>query len=274
MDRGPYSIECIHIINKVNVVFGWKVVTLFGNHEIVNMAGSAYRREFIKIDDLGGYPDLASRIRAVQPEGHFFPAMTSSFIAMARLAGPDRASSTLFVHGGVDINWINRRIQSTVRGSALVKRINDLFSHLVTSVEGLNDLEDTKLPTGFPRRPQEYYGYSPVWSRRLASDSEYIICGAELDELLDRFDVARIIVGHTPQMDRKFKSRCGGNIILADIAMSEWMKRGVGRYPVALVMTMDPTKPDKRQSLVPYAYTKRWWRSDYTIQEVGFHDPF
>ena len=271
MDRGPFSIECIRIINLVTEVLGWNVVALFGNHELMNMAGTAGRARYIKVDDMGGFSNRTDRINAVQPGGVFYSTMTGSFIAMARLGGSDAASSTLFVHGGLDMKWLKRKVLIEIseggclglQGPEVVECVNRIFSRLVVNKEGVADLEDNGLQIEVFKRLEEEihdrpylharfelemrmkYGNNPMWSRTLAekfTEMGYIGCGDSLETLLELFQVSRIIVGHTPQYDREVKSRCGGKIILADIAMSKWIARdGAPRYPVALII--NPTAP-------------------------------
>ena len=298
MDRGPMSLECLEIMNLVHDMLGWRVVSLFGNHEIMNMAGTA--DGLIAEDDTGGFETVEDRIGAVQPGGVLYSTMTDSFIAMARLAGSDAASSTPFVHGGVDIEWLRRRIFSntgycaeTLGGLKLVGCVNAEFSRLVSTKEGLDELEDEQLRKDLVAEKLQgreaeslthaemerlqsyidytmaiYYGNSPVWSRRLAEetrDEGFIACGEKLNQLLEMFEVARIVVGHTPQYDRVPKHRCGGKIILTDIAMSKWMMLdGAPRKPAAYIMDTQSPPTDPLLPFKPYTY------NDGTIQEMAF----
>ena len=294
MDRGPSSLECIRIIAAVHDMLGWRVVSLYGNHEIMNMAGTAHPNGYISSDDLGGFTNKETRIAGVQPGGRFFPRMTRSFVAMARLAGPDRGSSTLFVHGGVDMKWLERRIPGHVRGSALVKLVNTAFTNSVFSKKDLDDLEDTELRriteeyvrshSRHPTRSEQvdalmmkiektfagHYGNNPVWSRSLAEPTiaeGFIGCGRDLDALLALFEVDRIIVGHTPQYDRLIKHRCGGKIILADIAMSQWVE-GDHRQPAAFIMDTQLPQNMKLLPFEPFTYDKVG--SSNSIRKLAF----
>ena len=289
VDRGPFSIECIRIIQSVPTVLGWTVRTLYGNHELFNMAGeggvrvprvvgdAAVKGE-IHIEDLGGFPNMGARLNAMLPQGalpfsddgltrldggpalsepgQYNKLLTNSFVAMVRLAGPDgdQSTCTLFVHGGVDKAWLVEKelLKEGLRGDDLVHRVNEYFKSMVRTPEGTLDLLQT-------------YG-SPIWSRQLAHVSPLIRGDTstlkpvlqckrsseamlplddpteDMNDILNLFQVGRIIVGHTPQADRRMKGRCGGKVILADIAMSKWMTRkesGI-RKPVAVLLETVP----------------------------------
>ena len=190
----------------------------------------------------------------------------------------------------MDKAWLvgNELLQHGDRGDALVSRINAHFAKAVQTVKGTLKLLDT-------------YG-SPIWSRQLAEafphttdassrDKPILRCPPagegesphralddlteDLSDLLELFQVGRIIVGHTPQHDRKIKSRCGGKIILADIAMSEWMARhGAPRYPVALIMdTTSVSAEGARQTHPPIrAFTYNGANLVDSIRELPIYD--
>ena len=256
MDRGPKSIECFGVMQEIEWVFGWKTVALFGNHEILNMVGMA--GQFRHRQDLGGFPSVSERVQAVHPGEPIHAAMIALQIGMVRLAGiPDddgRHTSTLFVHGGIDLAWLTRHDLHSegVSGSALVHRVNQYLRTAVLTYPSARGLAAEEK--------------SPIWTRQLAGDDEhnmFIGCGQDPDDpagplnmLLTLFDVSRIVVGHTPQLDNEFKQRCGGKIILADIAMSRWIGCGayggtmLAGFPAALFMAMDPTH--RLESITPY----------------------
>ena len=158
--------------------------------------------------------------------------LRATYLGMARLHSGDREiagstnPNTLFVHGGVDLEWLRDRslpgsvldINRYTRGSVLTKRAMADFVK----------------------------GESILWTRILATNSEDDVCGALIDEILAHFKVARIIVGHTPQEDYLAKTRCGGKIILTDVMMSRWMTNAshpeddmTGGRPVAVIMKMN-----------------------------------
>ena len=265
MDRGPNSIECFRVMQNVERVFGWKTLSLYGNHEAMNMAGET--AGYINPRDLGGFTSLIARLTAVKPGGPIHKEMNALHIGMVRLTGiPDdesgKQTSTLFVHGGVEMGWLRARglLSGGLTGSALVHEINLRVRAAASTLGGITDL---LLPPGNPMPLDNL-----LWTRRLAGvkdkDQEFIGCGdhddpdAPLNRILSLFEVSRIVVGHTPQFDHEFKERCGGRIILADIAMSQWItwvpqyQRISAGFPAALFMTMDPSS-HRLDSIVPFA---------------------
>ena len=240
MDRGPYSLECVRIMKNIESVFGWKSLALFGNHEIMNFAGTA--GGYVNEEDLGGFTTIEERLEAVQPGGAAFNEIAENLLAMVRLAGPDPLANTLFIHGGVTIDWLYHvglwtREDANLRGSALVERVNRYFAERLLTSDTVRDLD---------RDPQ-----SPVWTRYMAGQPALTFIGCEsVQQLLDRFEVSRIILGHTPQVDHVAKSRCGGKIILADVAMSEWIG-DERKFPSAMMMSLN--SEHAFTSLIPYS---------------------
>ena len=246
MDHGPDSFKCIRIMSLVSAYFAWTVRALYGDHELMNMAGTASVHGFINAEDLGGFETMKDRVAAVQPGGVFYRAMIESFVTMVRLAGSDAASSTLFVRGGVDMKWLDKvaMLHDRFTGRALVEQVNAYVHERVLSQEKLIRME---------RSNQN----DPIRSVHLAESSDgtpQLPCD-EVAELLRRFEVSRIIIGHTPQMDHVAKPRCDGSIILADTAMSRWVSTTGVRSPTALLFhSGQPTSGP----ISSYRYTGRY----------------
>ena len=248
MDRGPKSIECFRVMQNVARVFGWKTVSLYGNHEVMNMNGEYYR--YIRDDDIGGYPNLEARKNAVKPGGEIHQQLVGSYLGMVRLVGPVSDTmgntNTLFVHGGVTMQWLRGKnmLVDGSRGGALVRRVNAYFREFASTPRGVYQLETDRA--------------NPVWTRRLAYPFErFVGCGQELTELLEVFEVSRIIVGHTPQDDYTNKQLCDGKIILADVKMSGWIdwRKGssdliVEGHPALILMSMD--SEHRLDAIVPH----------------------
>ncbi|HVS66636.1 MAG TPA: metallophosphoesterase [Thermoanaerobaculia bacterium] len=74
---------------------------------------------------------------------------------------------------------------------------------------------------------------SPVWFRGYARGLADDETEALVDEVLGRFGVARVAVGHTPQSDARIGSRFDGKVALIDTGMLRRVYRG---QPVALVI--------------------------------------
>lgn len=201
IDRGPYGSECLMIASVVGDVLGWEVVQLYGNHEIMGFLGKG--QEYAHPRDFGGF---AERKTALGIGSEIFLSMTEYFIGVAVLRGASSVSNvnTLFVHGGVDLDWL--QTIAGYSGNAAV--INARIQELVATRKGLTELD---------------WMDSILWSRDLAKAPEEFVCETLVNEILAYFHVARIVLGHTPQESGRVKSRCDGKIILADVKMSRWM---------------------------------------------------
>ena len=223
VDRGPYGMYCMQLMQMVPQVLGWDLVQLYGNHEILNLLDRA--TEYVHPIEWAMFPDRRAQYTL---GGGIHWILKTRFTSMARLTTSNNGNAgTLFVHGGVDMDWF-----SDVHGtdSTDVDTINFII-HQSMWLDDETDLMNTM--------------DSIVWTRFLANAPEHEAC-ALVDSLLSSFQVARIIVGHTPQSDQLVKTRCGGKIVLADVMMSRWMtemnvdeQARVGGRPMALVLGIE-----------------------------------
>ena len=235
VDRGPYSLRCISIMEVAGSVLGWSVITLYGNHEMMSILGTnskyVHPRESIVA---GGSVAARNAMFAIGQPLH--TRMTSQMVGLARLSiGPsgrwipdhhERSPATLFVHGGIDLEWMARMAED-----GDVNAVNGRLYAAAFTVPSLWDWN----------RPR-----SPFWIRDYEFATDSNLCGYDLSRVLRKFKVGRIVVGHMPQEGGVVRSRCQGRIILTDVKMSRWMDtRDVdegtseGGRPVAVIMRMD-----------------------------------
>jgi len=200
----------------------------------------------------------ANRNDAFSPTGSdnfLYRDLMSNSIGMARLSTDDRIGgtqnpNTLFVHAGIDLHWMSAYMKSEATN---MKGINAEFKRFMMTPQGREILSEDG---------------SFLWTRVLATADENIACPLA-EQVGMKFQVARIIVGHSPQADRKVKTRCHGMIILADAVMSKYMDPTNPRYPegngVVVVMTLNGEKltsidavyTDHRESIMFQPMTKR-----------------
>ena len=235
VDRGPYSHDCVRTISAIPRIIGWPVIALYGNHEIMTFLEIS--GEFVHPNDtvrMGG-PD--ERKAAFRPGGSMYESIAGKFLHVARLVSDRtpvadwwhfRNPATLFVHGGVDMQWMAKEL-----GTSDVNVLNLIAQSAVLDGEE-SDLKTLNEDDSF------------VWSRVLAKGNERLVCEFIIDPILRHFKVGRVVLGHTPQLDKRAKTRCGGKIILTDVLMSRWMtsmvvdeKSGKGGRPVAIVLKVD-----------------------------------
>ncbi|GFR48398.1 hypothetical protein Agub_g10292, partial [Astrephomene gubernaculifera] len=62
-------------------------------------------------------------------------------------------------------------------------------------------------------------GEGAVWSRRYERAAPQQVC-SEVAEVAARLRVARVVVGHSVQRGGRVSSRCGGQLVMADVGIS------------------------------------------------------
>jgi len=230
------------VIKSIERVIGWRTVHLYGNHELLNHLGLADRYIHPREDEF-----YSKFLRAPTGDGRavrgamfslggpMWNEITETGLLMVRLGGDASRSfddrsipsldspATLFVHGGLDINYISRRFGSHLSSSTLESPTN-LVNELNTLVKKIFTSDPVDLPPSLQPDTLNLFD-SPLWSRDLAELRPEYVCRKLLPSILEKFQVARIVLGHTPQMDLKMKSLCGSRLLLVDAAMSKWIRK-------------------------------------------------
>jgi hypothetical protein len=252
VDRGPYSVECIFAMAVIPAIIGWKTVQLYGNHELWNLEQYfeyVHHRDGDLFELLS--PNNAASFRQeafTSPNGMIYKHLISQFLGLGVLhASPstqykDRSEDprTLFLHGGIDLEWLGDVAPNAQSFDEINTKVTDLIRR---SAEG--ELTHIDEPV------------SILWNRVLAQAPEPEVC-TTADLILQHFQVARIVIGHTPQDDMKVKTRCKGAIILADVRMSRWMISDFHEgelssgQPIAIIMTIDPSNEQLQSIDVHY----------------------
>jgi hypothetical protein len=224
LDRGPNGMESLCILAGIEKVIGWKTVQLYGNHEILNFVNLADR--YVGEKEKKRFELLSlDRSALFATGGTIRSFITDRSVGMVRLVAPGNAG-TLFVHAGVDLAWLEQNL-GIYDGD--VEAVNMAIKAMADSDEA-HRLNNEK---------------SILWTRDLAQQPEPAAC-ILVDQILERFNVHRIVVGHTPQSDFSAKTRCGGRIVLTDVMMSRWMVTSAvdessnsGGRPVAVIMKIN-----------------------------------
>ncbi|MEL6871018.1 MAG: metallophosphoesterase, partial [Pseudomonadota bacterium] len=226
-DRGPDTAKIIEHLMKLEVQAnksGGKVHVLIGNHEVMNMIGDlryVHPGEYEaltsrKSDRLREdyYAQLVDFLIAQEPDVVIDPAFREQWLTAHPLGyvehrqhwhpqGPFgawvrshntvvRINRNLFVHGGLSpdyIDWSLQRINETVR--------TELATPAAAALPVIED-ED-----------------GPLWYRGLSLGEELPEITEHVDALLKRFEVDRIIVGHTPGFGT-IVPRYDGRVVAAD----------------------------------------------------------
>ena len=212
LHRGPFGKRCIQILGLVERVIGWHTLSLYGNHDIM-ASGPFFRNYWNPADDFL-WSDIADG-------GPLWETLTSQSLLMLRLnprEGIDyrhpKSPATLFVHAGVELKWLNLVKLDRVAGESVTDHINGInaMAQLWAQMHPQSALEDLFA-----------IDISPVTTRAVSDGIPAVEC-AKLEKVLEHFQVARIVVGHTPQRSLTVETLCDGKFILTDVYMSRWMQ--------------------------------------------------
>ena len=196
LDRGNDEPEILNLfvsLQKQAEAVGGAVYRLNGNHELMNAMG-----DFRYVTE-EGYRDFAEPGTEAKP-------LTAEARARAFLPGGSHASrlaqfdlvtvvgDTVFVHGGV----LPRFVESLEQANRDARCF--LAGHLKEPPEAVLDPE------------------GPLWTRAFSTGDS--AC-EELTETLDKLGVARMVVGHTPQLGG-VTSACDGKVWRIDTGMASF----------------------------------------------------
>eukprot|EP01062_Namystynia_karyoxenos_P059896 TRINITY_DN51317_c0_g1_i1.p1 TRINITY_DN51317_c0_g1~~TRINITY_DN51317_c0_g1_i1.p1 ORF type:complete len:442 (+),score=131.96 TRINITY_DN51317_c0_g1_i1:75-1400(+) len=201
-DRGPEPCELydlFHKLRKQAASAGGEVVTLMGNHEIMNLMGNPkYTHSEVHLERFGGGDGWR---KAFHPQNGEYGRMIAADFTAAHQEG-----HVLFIHAGL------------------------LESHAKLGVEGLQRKMRADVAKGHWRSAMTNIAReAPVWTRLQIRDAEHDNCSrvedalAALNAASTGSEVRRIVVGHTVQRRGVPVSYCGGRLVAMDVAVSGWM---------------------------------------------------
>ncbi|MCB9705929.1 MAG: metallophosphoesterase [Myxococcales bacterium] len=223
LDRGDDERAILDLLGHLEgeaKAAGGALITLNGNHELMNVAGD------LRYVTAGGLLDFAEvpGVKLDDPRGQGVPSQVRGrFLAFApgapyarRFAGRNViqvVGDTVFVHGGVlpkhvrrGLEAINAETQAWLRGEA------EAPTEVVVDEE------------------------SPVWTRLYSDHPDAAAC-ATLGEALAAIPAARMVVGHTVQREG-IRSECDGKVWLIDVGMAAYY----GGHPEALEIVGDQVR--------------------------------
>lgn len=235
-NRGPASKQCYSILFSLERIFGWHVLSIFGNHEL--MAFTKSDAKYVNTYDYKFFGGKTKREAEFSPDGILWNSINTKYTLAARLgSGATRSDlDTLFIHGGVDMKWFSD-IGTDTSSGVDIGELNRLVRQTMWEPEAARNMLGPL--------------HSPLWTRsfaELSGDESW--CSTKLDEILEAFRVSRIVVGHTPLAGKRAVTRCNGKILLTDVQLSRWME--AGGQPVAVVMTVGT--PSQLSSITAYYF--------------------
>jgi hypothetical protein len=277
VDRGPYSRECIDLFEVLPSILGWRVLKLYGNHDMLNLNGNPVGEVSPAELELLGM-SFEERRQLFRPEGVYYERYTHSYLGMIRLTGSaglesQSGSNTLFVHAGFDIEWWKEvalksepfeELSGVQMSLEYINLLNQKLRDFVRSEQYTDKFKSDFFDNPFANEVSGLMETSFLWTRSVpdaaATDEDLARRGlqpnskhcSQVDAVLEFFHVSQIIVGHTPQENGRVKHICGAKFIITDVGMSKWMNKRSGvveSRPFAVIMSMEE---NELQSIVAY----------------------
>jgi hypothetical protein len=191
VDRGRESIACLDELEKLRGQAqedGGRVVTLLGNHELLNMQQHVAYAHPHEVEQYGGVEAWASMFA---PGGRLWQRLTENSPVVALL------NRTIFTHAGLRLEF----------AQAGVENINTL---------AMREAKLRRFTTGI------FSDQGPLWTREVISSARQGSC-EDLLRVLKLLDADRMVVGHTVQMDGQIHQFCEGALIAIDTGLSRDM---------------------------------------------------
>ena len=210
-------------LNNKAIKHGGKVISLLGNHEIMNISGNMNYVSFKGLNQFKNIKDNNNnKLNGIDARKYFFRrgGKFSEFLACTRNTSII-IGSNLFVHAAI-VPELAKNID--------IENLNNLIKKWI-----LNELDDNHKINGIGKLSDiiSSYDISPFWPRILGNLPSNIslnddICLDNLQETLDIYNVNNMIVGHTPQTFKNKKE--GINVTCRDYI--DGKNKGVWRIDV------------------------------------------
>ena len=187
IDRGPDSKAVMDLMDRLGTeaqAAGGRVISLLGNHEVMNLYGDL---RYVAPGDFDAFGGPEARAAAFAPDGSYGASLSDKDIVA-------KVESSIFVHGGVTPHYARK------------------------GLDGINQAAREAMRTRTPSDVLE--GDGPLWYRGFVQRPEPAAC-ATLGQSLTALDAERMVVGHTTQASGRILSRCGGRLLVIDIGISD-----------------------------------------------------
>lgn len=227
VDRGTYALDIYRLMQKLRgqaASAGGQVVSILGNHEVMNAIGDW---RYVTQADIKHFGSTEQRMHDLSGEGWLGKEWLAKYVcsyvgadcsysttALVPL-GPHKSAPRLsFTHGSLrpSFPWL------TPYPSAINGLGHSLLRKALTPPLALPYPPNpySGLPKGSTSQEAQLYDSGgPYWWRGLAEmQDEQVVCGWA-KELQEKLGVKRIVGGHTPNFER-IVDRCNGTIIIID----------------------------------------------------------
>ena len=197
------DIDILNYMTKLNIqanVVGGKVISLLGNHELMNVDGNM---DYVTYEELIQFSNNSSKNRLIEGTENR-RKLFSRGNEYAKMLGCTRKVSviignTLFVHGGI-IEEISEKYDLNDINKLMTLYLFNTFEG--TQVDNYNEIY-TKTES------------SPLWTRFYSTIKSSSICDNIYKNVMKKLNIERIIVGHTVLKSNK-NNICDNKIIFAD----------------------------------------------------------
>ena len=234
-----------------------------------------YSLEYMDEDDRKRFPgDGSSETLAAifAPTGAISNFLVQTGLVLARIGGPvtdsekpymidpEGSPDTLFVHGGLELLWlwnavdpkeVPRSLFGTLNGLSPkqpsysvddMKRFQEIKFDWKTLISSVNSQERRNFVD--PQCPllQSELMQGPCWTRRYSEAPRRVkadkkkLC-EELDEVMKRLRVSRIIAGHVELEGNRVKTFCDNKFIISHVMLGRGFYRNQSNQQLALVMS-------------------------------------
>ncbi len=216
VDRGPQSVLCLRLLWSIEEVIGWKVVSLYGNHEIMAVLGD---HNFVHEQEINDFGSSRNRRKAFDFESPIWQRLVASSMLVARFSDSNK-KGIVFSHAGIESSWISWADKSGF-GTTVAEWNKHAHSLMTSGIKISRNLKETDFAHMFLRTD------TPLWTRKFGGERtmEMDICKEEIDSVLKHLDVDRMIVGHTIQWskDARMNHDCDERLFRTDVALSKYI---------------------------------------------------
>ncbi|WWD16773.1 hypothetical protein CI109_101205 [Kwoniella shandongensis] len=252
VDRGAHANEIYRLMQKLRSQAageGGKVVSILGNHEVMNAIGDW---RYVTKDDIKAFGGTKQRQADLSSDGWLGQEWLANYsvTALVPLAPHPSAPTLSFTHGSLRPSYPHL----TPYPSAINALGHSLLSKALTPplAPPYPPNPYSGLPKGSTHDEAESYAEGgPLWWRGLAEREEGQVC-LWAEELKGKIGARRIIGGHTPNFE-KIVARCNASVIIIDTGISSAYGGVLSALEVVYTLTpLDETKHDDGHRQDPF----------------------
>lgn len=213
-DESLEELQIFHTLYDLNTQAmndGGRVISLIGNHELMNLIGDFRYVANTHLQGMGGYD---GRKQLFKPGGPLAKKMACNSLGIVKIG------SWIFVHGGL----LPEHIMQTLRGEILENSSSRSPLHTINTLVRNILNGTTKLDSISPAQEDLLFGRDGVfWTREFSEGNlSNATCERVSQSLkllhIDTQQAGGIVMGHTPQ--QQINSQCDGRVWRIDTAMS------------------------------------------------------